>query len=121
VQTFQNARGVGTAPAVTSDGLIIAGNDMGELFAVDRVSLGEAWRHGYANDNQIKGSPVVWQDEVIFGTHDKQLIGVDANDGSELWRFEGKQIFGLSAPVVVDDQLFVGNDSGAVYRFDLSV
>ncbi len=119
VDTFANKAGVGTAPAVTADGLIIAGNDAGEMFAVDRRSLGEAWRAGYADATQIKGSPVVHGDQVIFGTHDKELVAVTAADGDVLWRFKGEQIFGLSAPVVVGDQLYVGNDSGTIYRFDL--
>jgi len=119
VKTFTNSAGVGTNPALTANGLIVAGNDGGELFAIGRQSLGEAWRHGYAEATQIKGSPVVHGDEVIFGTHDKQLIAVDAATGDEQWHFDGPQIFGLSAPVIVEDRLYVGNDSGTIYAFDL--
>ncbi|MEZ5408316.1 MAG: PQQ-binding-like beta-propeller repeat protein [Acidimicrobiales bacterium] len=119
VKTFTNNEGVGTNPALTGGGLIVAGNDAGELFAIGRQSLGEAWRHGYADATQIKGSPVVHGDEVIFGTHDKQLIAVSAATGDELWHFDGPQIFGLSAPVIADDRLYVGNDSGTIYAFDL--
>ncbi len=119
VATFGTSAGVGTSPVLTDDGFVIAGNDLGELFAVDRVSLGERWREGYADETQIKGSPVLVGDQVVFGTHGKELISVIAADGSEVWRFEGEQIFGLSSPVVVGDQLYVGNDSGTVYRFDL--
>ncbi|MEM9133174.1 MAG: PQQ-binding-like beta-propeller repeat protein [Actinomycetota bacterium] len=119
VRAFSSSRGVGTDPALTSEGYIVFGNDDGEVFAVDRTTLGEIWRQGYAVDTQIKGSPVVVGDRIIFGTHDKELIAVSSEDGTEIWRFEGERIFGLSAPVVVDDQLFVGNDSGTVYRFDL--
>ncbi len=119
VKTFTNNAGVGTNPALTANGLIVAGNDAGELFAIGRQSLGESWRHGYAQATQIKGSPVVHGDEVIFGTHDKQLIAVSSATGDELWRFDGPQIFGLSAPVIVDDRLYVGNDSGTIYAFNL--
>ena len=110
---------MGTNPVLTPNGLIVAGNDAGELFAIGRQSLGESWRRGYAENTQIKGSPVLYGNEVIFGTHDKQLIAVDTAAGDEVWRFDGEQIFGLSAPVIVDDQLYVGNDSGTIYRFDL--
>ncbi|MGF1596266.1 MAG: PQQ-binding-like beta-propeller repeat protein [Acidimicrobiales bacterium] len=116
---FETSAGVGTDPALTNDGYVVAGNDLGELFAIDKTSLGEVWREGYADRNQIKGSPAVHGDVVVFGTHDRQLIAVVDRNGAELWRFDGEQIFGLSAPVVVGDQLFVGNDSGTVYRFDL--
>jgi serine/threonine protein kinase/outer membrane protein assembly factor BamB len=119
VATFNASAGVGTNPVMTDDGLVIAGNDIGELFAVDRVTLGERWREGYAVNTQIKGSPVVVGDQVIFGTHGKELIAVTSDDGAEVWRFEGEQIFGLSSPVAVGDQIYVGNDSGTVYRFDL--
>ena len=118
VHAFPNSAGVGTNPVATGDGAIVAGNDAGELFAVDQVTLGERWREGYADATQIKGSPVIHEDVIIFGTHDRELIAVDFN-GVDQWRFEGEQIFGLSGPVVVDDQLYVGNDSGTVYRFDL--
>ena len=80
---------------------------------------GERWREGYADETQIKGSPVLVGDQVVFGTHGKELIAVVADSGDEVWRFEGEQIFGLSSPIVVDDQIYVGNDSGTVYRFDL--
>lgn len=119
VATFRTSAGVGTSPVLTDDGLVIAGNDLGELFAVDRVTLGERWREGYADETQIKGSPALVGDQVVFGTHGKELIAVVAATGDEVWRFEGEQIFGLSSPVVVDDQIYVGNDSGTVYRFDL--
>lgn len=117
---FATQAGVGTNPALTVDGsTIIAGNDAGDLFAVDRTTVGEVWRQSYANTPQIKGSPIVVGDVIYFGTHGKELISVNVLDGSERWRFSGEQIFGLSGPVVVDNQLFVGNDSGTVYRFDL--
>ncbi|MGI9611300.1 MAG: protein kinase domain-containing protein [Acidimicrobiales bacterium] len=119
VATFDSFAGVGTNPVMTEDGLVIAGNDGGQLFAVDRVTLGEVWREGYADETQIKGSPAIVGDQVVFGTHGKELIAVTTADGVEVWRFEGEQIFGLSSPVVVGDQIYVGNDSGTVYRFDL--
>lgn len=119
IRMFSTSMGVGTNPAITNDGAIVAGNDAGELFAVDQITMGELWREGYADTTQIKGSPVVFEDEIIFGTHDKELISVDDLDGIERWRFKGDQIFGLSAPIVIGDKLFVGNDSGTVYRFDL--
>ncbi|MEL7207634.1 MAG: PQQ-binding-like beta-propeller repeat protein, partial [Actinomycetota bacterium] len=51
--------------------------------------------------------------------HGNELIAVNSADGTEIWRFQGEQVFGLSAPVVVDDALYAGNDSGIVYRLDL--
>ena len=51
---------------------------------------------------------------------DKQLIAVDAATGDEQWHFDGPQIFGLSAPVIVEDRLYVGNDSGTIYAFLLT-
>lgn len=119
VVSFPTEGGVGTDPALSAEGHIVFGNDVGVLYAVDRTTLGEIWREGYAVNTQIKGSPVVVGDQIIFGTHDKELIAVSSIDGTELWRFEGEQIFGLSAPVVVDGALYVGDDSGTVYRFDL--
>ncbi len=114
---FETSLGVGTDPLLVGDDLIVVGNDLGEVFAVNRVTLGESWRQGYADDNQIKGSPVLFGDQIVFGTHDKQLVGI-ALDGEELWRITGEQIFGLSAPVVDGERLFVGNDAGTVFRFD---
>ncbi len=119
VSTFSTGGGVGTNPALTNDNLIVVGNDVGELFAVDRVSMGEVWREGYAEDTQIKGSPVVVGDLVIFGTHGRELIAVDDSDGVDQWRFEGQQVFGLSGPTIDGNRLYVGNDSGTVYAFDL--
>ncbi len=119
VTTFSTGGGVGTKPVLTNDGLIVVGNDVGELFAVDRVSMGEVWREGYAEDTQIKGSPVVFGDQVIFGTHDRELIAVGDSDGRDQWRFQGEQVFGLSGPTVDGDRLYVGNDSGTVYAFTL--
>ncbi len=119
VQTFSTSGGVGTNPAITNDGLIVAGTDAGELFAVDQVTLGEVWREGYAESTQIKGSPAIFDDLVIFGTHGKELIAVDDEDGIDQWRFTGEQIFGLSGPTVEGERLYVGNDSGTVYAFDI--
>lgn len=119
VASFENSAGTGTDPALTPEGHIVVGNDQGTLYAVDRDSLGEIWRQGYADQTQIKGSPAIYKDQIIIGTHDNELIAVRSADGTELWRFEGEQVFGLSAPVVVGDALYVGNDSGVVYRLDL--
>ena len=119
VATFATNGGVGTNPAITNDGLIVAGNDAGELFAVDQVTMGEAWREGYATETQIKGSPAVFGDLVIIGTHGKELIAVEDEFGVDQWRFTGEQIFGLSGPTIDGERLYVGNDSGTVYAFDL--
>ena len=119
VLIFETPHGVGTAPALTEDGLIVVGTDGGQLFAVDQGSMGEVWRGTYVTDSQIKGSPVVDDGLVYIGTHGREVLAVDATDGEVEWRFEGEQIFGLSGPVIADDRLFVGNDSGAIYAFDL--
>jgi outer membrane protein assembly factor BamB len=108
-----------TEPLLADSGkLVLVGTDAGELLAIFAGSAGEAWRRQVAT-GQIKGSPAEYRGWAFVGTHDGTVVVVESQTGKEVWRYQADGIFGLSRPIIVDNRLYVGNDNGRIYAFDL--
>jgi outer membrane protein assembly factor BamB len=68
----------------------------------------------YETEGPISGSPVVADDKVYFGSHDKNIYCIDAEDGSFIWKFPtGYRV--ASTPTVAGDRVYTGADDGNIY------
>jgi len=57
------------------------GSHDGNLYAVDSRSGRELWR--FATGDEVKSSPSIAGDTVVFGSFDGNVYGLDAKTGSE--------------------------------------
>jgi outer membrane protein assembly factor BamB len=115
--------------AAVAAGLVFYGDRAGVLRALDRTDGTLRWDFPTGPDTPLPwgnegwdyytSSPTVLEDIVLFGSRDGSLYAVEAETGSELWRYptEG-QIW--SSPAVADGTVFVGSADGSLHAVDLA-
>ncbi|HSR43077.1 MAG TPA: PQQ-binding-like beta-propeller repeat protein, partial [Longimicrobiales bacterium] len=100
----------------------------GTFFAVDaetgrerwRLGTGEEvpWDWGHESADIFTSSPLLWGDQVLFGSGDGHLYAVDAATGRVRWRtFLHGRI--RSSPAIRDGRVVVGSADGSVYVLEL--
>jgi outer membrane protein assembly factor BamB len=70
-------------------------------------------------DSGVWATPAVHDGVVIVPTNEGQVLGLDAENGAELWRLELPGPL-WSSPVVVDGMLIQGDCSGVLHGFDVA-
>jgi len=125
---FDGGSSVNSTAAVAG-GLVFYVDRAGVLRALDRTDGSLRWelRTGeqkplpWGNEgwDYYTSSPAVVDGIVLFGSRDGSLYAVDAESGSELWRYatEG-QIW--SSPAAADGTVFVGGADGSLHAVDLA-
>ena len=74
-----------------------------------------AWE--FPTGNTVLSSPAIDNGYVYFGSADKKVYCLSAQDGSKVWEFEtGNAVF--SCPAVSDGRVFVGSNDSKVYCLD---
>jgi outer membrane protein assembly factor BamB len=64
-------------------------------------------------------SPAVNERIVVIGGRDKEVHGLDARTGRQIWSFRtGSRVD--SSPVILGDRVFVGSSDGNLYALDTS-
>ncbi|HAA75537.1 TPA: serine/threonine protein kinase, partial [Candidatus Latescibacteria bacterium] len=58
-------------------------------------------------------------DRLFVGTQGGDLIALNRDDGSVVWKFEGGGSF-TASPSVAHNRLFIGSDDGVFYCFGAS-
>ena len=97
-------------------GKIYAGNDDGNLLAIDEATGKMLWR--YHTKGSVHGPVAVGNDTVYFGSGDGYLYAVKSLDGRLLWR--KRTGAGVEAVALVDNALLVASLDNFVYRFSLN-
>jgi len=115
--------------AAVAGGLVFYGDRAGVLRALDRTDGTLRWDFPTGPDTPLPwgnegwdyytSSPTVLEDIVLFGSKDGSLYAVEAETGSELWRYPTDgQIW--SSPAVADGTVFVGSADGSLHDVDLA-
>jgi hypothetical protein len=65
----------------------------------------------------LSASPAVVDGVVYVGTHDRRLLALDADRGTERWSFATEGAVGGS-PAVADGAVYVGDEAGVLYAVD---
>jgi len=83
----------------------------------------ELWT--YTTDDSVWSSPTVVDGTVYVGSNDDNLYALDANDGSEEWRYTIDEGSGsvnriVSSPAVADGTVYVPSKNSNLYAIDIS-
>ena len=88
----------------------------GEVIALKRDSGNTLWRTGVSSE--VLAAPAGNESVVVARTGDGWLFGLAASDGKRLWSFERAAptltLRGVSRPLVADERVYVGLDTGKV-------
>lgn len=106
---------VDAAPLILGSSLYIVGYN-GQLTAIDLRSGKPAWKRSYssATDLASDGS------RLYLVTEKDHLVAVDARSGTELWANDQLEHRLLTAPVMIDEYVVVGDSEGYLYWIDRS-
>ena len=85
IWSFTAGGWVFTAPVVV-DGVVYAGSDDGNLYALDADSGELLW--SFETGEAIRSTAAVVDGAVYVGSNDNHLYALDAATGEELWRFD---------------------------------
>jgi eukaryotic-like serine/threonine-protein kinase len=62
----------------------------------------------------VEGSPIVFQDAVVFGSSDGRLYAANLESGSELWQLDlGESL--VASPAFGHAQIVIGGEKGTVF------
>ncbi len=106
--------GIITAPAADDDTLY-AGDLLGVMHAVDRLTGEERWR--FAAADAIVASPVLVGDTLVFGDKSGALYALNRSDGQQQWRLQLPAAI-RTAPIYADGQLLVRTDDGRLHAIE---
>jgi outer membrane protein assembly factor BamB len=102
-------------------GLVAVGTNGGRLLALDASSGKERWRVQLSGE--VLAAPLVTGDVVVVRTVDGRLHARAATDGKELWSVEDLvprlTLRGTSPPILAEDSVICGFDSGKVMSVGL--
>lgn len=99
-------------PAAGS-GLVLAGSDDGYLYALKAGASypQKVWTRDCLAP--VRSAPVIENGRIYFGTHDGELMCLDAS-GAELWRVTGRRRI-VAQPLIVDQLIYFGSIDCNIY------
>lgn len=101
---------------VTYKNLIIFGNGIGELYAVDKRTGIARW--SFRAQHEIS-TPVVFGDKLLFTSQDGILYFVEVSSGKEIWRFSNPDGFRFyTSALVYKGLVFIGDANGSLFALD---
>ena len=107
---------VQSSPAVAGGSVYVGARD-GFLYAIDRATGTQRWRHDH-NVSWVNSSPAVSDGLVYAGTSDGRFIqAVDTATGTERWRANAQSTVWAS-PAVDSALVYVGEGDGTMYALD---
>ncbi|WP_227132735.1 outer membrane protein assembly factor BamB family protein [Halorubellus salinus] len=99
------------APALGSDGTLVAADDAGVVRGLDAASGDETWR--FEAEGAVHGAPALADGVAYVGTRGRRLLAIDVDSGSVEWSFElGDWVDG--SPVVAYGAVFVPTQAGTI-------
>lgn len=107
---------VQSSPAVVGGAVYVGARD-GFLYAINRTTGTERWRHDH-RISWVNSSPAVSEGLVYAGSSDGRFIqAVDTATGQERWRAKAQSTVWAS-PAVDSVRLYVGEGDGTMYALD---
>jgi outer membrane protein assembly factor BamB len=102
------------SPAVTADGLVLAGDRGKRLLCLASADGSEKW--AFRATGRIDSSPVVTGANAVFGSDDGNVYAVSLASGDQVWKYEiGEPV--QSSPCISGGRLVIAADDGVVYCF----
>lgn len=101
---------VDASPLILGSSLYIVGYN-GQLIALDLRSGEASWKRNYSSASNLASDA----SRIYVVTEQDHLIAVDARSGTELWSNEQLENRLVTAPVIIDSYLVVGDSEGYLY------
>ncbi|SFQ49804.1 alcohol dehydrogenase (cytochrome c) [Roseivivax halotolerans] len=118
----EKQRGQETQPLIY-DGMMYITGSYSRLYAIDLATGAEVWQYDARLPEGIlpccdvvNRGGAIWNDKIIFGTLDAQLVALDLKTGDVVWRdkiadYKAGYSY-TAAPLIVDGMVYTGNSGG---------
>jgi len=104
------------------EGLVLVGSSDGEVAALSAEDGRQLWRAKVTSE--VLAPPVAAGGVAVVRTGDGKLFGLGADSGTRLWVYSRSvpvlTLRGTSEPVIVDDLVLAGFDSGRLVALELA-
>ena len=95
---------------------LVVGSEDNRLYGFDAATGDPLWEPFVAG-GKIWSTPVIQDNTVFFGSHDKNVYAVDLRTGEEKWRFAtGGTV--VAKPLIFDDKVIVGSFDRTLYALE---
>lgn len=102
--------------------LVLVGTSEAEVIALNKTDGSELWRKRVSSE--VLATPVQEGDAIIVRTIDGKITSLNAEDGEKQWVYErtvpALTLRGTSAPVISDNTVICGFDSGRLVGLELN-
>src|SRR5690606_11362458 len=110
-----------SAGVEAAQGLVVAGNSKGQLFALDQQTGEQRWAAQLSG--AILAHSLIHADRVITVTNDGTVFAHEVNSGNQVWTYKLPQVQfslrGQAAPVALDPRhVLIASANGYVYALD---
>lgn len=114
---FEAEEAVKCQPVVRNDSVYFADRG-GHIFSVHASSGEEEWHADLSCDQEIFKSSIDASHEAVYvGSPDNNLYALDADTGSQVWKFQTRGST-TSSPAVADDTVYIGSRDENLYAID---
>lgn len=122
IREFHEEKLAKSVQPVVYAGRVYAGTMAGNLRAMDAKTGEDAWK--YETGSCVLHTAACGGGRVVWAALDGAVYALDASIGELVWKFEarapGRPPLGfVSAPLIADGAVFIGNRSGWFYALDL--
>lgn len=93
---------------------VYTGSAGGRFFSLDALDGRVRWQQPIGS---VSSRPAVAGTLLYVGTDDGELLALDMQSGTQVWKHEGRGPV-LESPVIVDDMLIFSNEADQVYALD---
>lgn len=101
--------------------MVFVGTKDGELYALDLFSGKIKWHAQLPS--LILGAPAATDDTVVVQTHDSSVVAFASDAANKLWTYQATPpvltLYSNSSPMINNNVVYVGFDSGQLGAFDL--
>jgi outer membrane protein assembly factor BamB len=113
---YKDTASIFTGPCLINDSLLVYGNSLGFLKAIGIPDGVIRWSNHY--QGSLYSTPVSNGQVVAFGTADGHILGVNAEDGKEIWRIQAETPV-LAEGITEGDDLYIGAGQSAFYKINM--
>ncbi|AIA75033.1 outer membrane protein assembly factor BamB [Vreelandella sp. 21] len=101
-------------PVVTPDGRLFVTSYNGSVVALEATRGGVLWESNLSS----RHTPILVGNILLVVTDDSHVVGLNADNGQELWRNDDLEDRRLTAPAFADGRVVVGDFEGYVHLLD---
>lgn len=88
----------GQAEAAVADGVLVVGDVMGFIYAIDLETREISWKH--ESGDTIEAAPAIHEGRVFVGSGDQHFYALDLATGEKVWSIDGGEKFSSAANLI---------------------